>query len=381
MALTFQQKIEYLFAEVLANYGYTKLTDKPYYYRKNIAVQTKVFFEEYTDDNVEDAKQSFEIHFGFHSYFTNKVMTTHPIAFPEGYDEFAFDRLSDHPDFLPQVLEFNINSNLDELKAKWAPYVENFVTAYGFVKSSDEAIDICLEKLRFGHLDKYFQRTKDKVRYEKWYRKNNAEEIKTDTITETQIKENCALAMRSNREIQKANFEPHFAMPEMLGKVCDWINDMNYYETMGSGVELFNNGRKHTEEWITDKKISNQFALFASANSDNTHLLLWNKDDGTMPVVSIGEGGVAKVVTANLEDFFELLAIGYYELGDDISIEPVYPNEDTKQFRNNSKFRDFYAKTFNTEIPKTGASIKERAEKIDNFYKWLCNNYEPWKEW
>jgi hypothetical protein len=381
MAQTFTQKIEYIFGEVFANYGYNSLPDKPYYYIKSNGTQTNVFFEEYVDENAEDEHQTFEINFGFHSEVTNKVMTPDPLEFPEAFNAFAFDRLSDHPDFAPNILEFNSDSNLDELKIKWVPFVKRFVNDFANIKSNDEGIDICIEKLRFGQLDRYFQRTKDKVRYEKWYRKSNAEEIKAGNINEVQIVENCALAMRSQREIQKANFEPHFAMPKMLGLVCDWVDDMNYYEWMGSGVELFDNGRRHTEEWITDKKISNQFALFASANSDNTHLFVWNKDVGTMPVVSIGEGGVSEVVTASIEDFFELLAIGYCDIGDDITVEPVYDSEELREFRNNRKFRAFYTETFKKEIPSNGAAIEERAEKVGNFYEWLCDNYEPWKEW
>jgi hypothetical protein len=381
MANTFKQKIEYLFGDVLAEFSYAKLSDKPYYFRKSNGIQTNVFFEDHTDDNADDDHQTFEINFGFHSDVTNKVLTPAPIEFPEAFNAFAFDRMSDHPDFTPSILAFKSDSNLDELKEKWLPFVERFITAFDNVKSNDEGIDVCIDKLRFGQLDRYFQRTKDKLRYEKWYRKTNAEEINAGNITEAQIVENCALAMRTQREIQKANFEPHFAMPEMLGLVCDWVDDMNYYEWMGSGVELFDNGRRHTEEWITDKKISIQFALFASANSDNTHIFLWNRDDGTMPVVSIGEGGVAEVVTASIEDFFELLAIGYYEIGDDINIEPVYESEELKEFRNNRKFRSFYTETFKKEIPSTGAAIEERAEKVGNFYEWLCDNYEPWKEW
>jgi hypothetical protein len=376
MAQSFQQKIDYLFGEILSKYAYVKLADKAYYYRRNGDIQTNVFFENYAD-----ASQSFEINFGFHSDATNKVMTPFPYEFPEGFNDFAFDRLSDHPDLAPNVLAFSKDANLDELKVKWTPFLERFINAFQNVTSNDEALTICIDTMRFGQLDRYFQRTKDKVRYEKWYRKSNADEIKAGNITEAHIAENCALAMRTQRQIQQANFEPYFTMPEMLGIVCDWVDDMNYNNAMGGGVELFDNGRFHTEEWIKYKHISNQLALFASANSDNLHIFLWNKADGTQPVVSIGEGGVAKVVAANIEDFFELVAIGYYEINDDVSLEPVYPNDDAKLFRDNTKFRKFYTDTFKKEIPANGAAIEKRAEQVGNFYQWLCDNYEPWKEW
>jgi hypothetical protein len=381
MAQSFEQKIQMVIGDYLLENGFTKLADKLYFYKKEHGVHTNFFVEEIVDDKPTDEQQQFEISFGFNADYANKVMSPYVVEYPEGYGNFAFARISDHNAFLPAILEFSSVTNLVDLKNKILAVVEPVVMASKNFKTNDDAIDFIIDTKMYGRLDAYCVRTKDRVRYERWYRNNNADEIKNGNITEEQIKMKAASEIRSTREKQMVNFAPAFKFPEAWGKCCDWVDEMHYTDWMGAGFEHFNSGKETLKHFVTEEGIQDRFAVFGHS-ADDSLFAVWQQDNGALPVIYLGEGGVARVITSSIEDFIDLLVINYRDVEHaDISTEPVYDNDEIKEQFNNRAFQTVYKNVFGKEIASNGAAIKAKAASCDNLFDWLIANSASFKEW
>jgi hypothetical protein len=381
MKQTFQEKIQIVLGNYLLENGYKKLEDKLYFYKKENGIQTNFFVEEEVDDKPDDEHQKFEINIGLNSDEINAYMNPDAEQNPEGYANFAFNRVSDNPKFLPNKLEFKSNTNVDNLKEKVVNYLAPMITAIGSFKNNNDALDFIIDNNFYGRLDAFFIRAKDVSRYEKWYRNSNADDIKNGVITEEQIKSRCETELRTIREKQMDNFVPDFDFPEAWGKCCDWVEDKHFTEWMSAGFEQNETGKHTLTHFITEENIQNRFAAFGQS-SDDCIFAVWKQDDGRLPVVFLGEAGTAKILAESIEDFIDLLAIGYrYVEADDITIEPIYDDEETKEHFNNKAFRDFYTHTFKKEIATSGAEIKARASTCDNLFDWLMTNSAHFKGW
>jgi hypothetical protein len=381
MKLTFEEKVQIVVGNYLFENGYKKLEDKLYFYKKENGIQTNFFIEDEVDDKSDDEHQKFEINIGLNSDEINAYMNPDAVQNPEGYANFAFNRVSDNPQFLPSKLEFKSNTNLDNLKEKVVDYLAPMVTAISSFKNNNDALDFIIANNFYGRLDAFFIRAKDVIRYEKWYRNSNADDIKNGIITEEQIKSKCATEVRTVREKQMDNFAPDMNFPEAWGKCCDWVDDMHFTNWMCAGFENDDTGKNTLTHFINEENIQNRFAAFGHS-SDDSIFAVWKQDDGRQPVVFLGEGGTAKILAESIEDFIDLVAIGYrYVEADDITIEPIYDDEETKEHFNNRAFRDFYTHTFKKEIATSGAEIKARASTCDNLFDWLMTNSAHFKDW
>jgi hypothetical protein len=150
---------------------------------------------------------------------------------------------------------------------------------------------------------------------------------------------------------------------------------------MSAGFEQDETGKQTLTHFIKEENIRNRFAAFGQS-SDDSIFAVWKQDDGRMPVVYLGEGGTAKIITESIDDFIDLLAIGYRCVeSDDITIEPIYDDTETKAHFNNKVFREFYTNTFKKEIATTGIAINKRALTCDNLFDWLMINSTSFKEW
>jgi hypothetical protein len=108
---------------------------------------------------------------------------------------------------------------------------------------------------------------------------------------------------------------------------------------------------------------------------------LWHSDKKNAPIVMLGEAGSARVIAENMDDFIQLLAVGYYEIEvADYDAEPAFP-EGADHWKN-PEFQAFFKKKFKKDVPKTGAEIVARKTTTDaEFFNWLCENDALWKPW
>jgi hypothetical protein len=56
--------------------------------------------------------------------------------------------------------------------------------------------------------------------------------------------------------------------------------------------------------WLTDPVIQDRFAVFGQT-ADLNMFAVWKQDDGKMPVVLVGQAGLARVLAADMDDFIQ----------------------------------------------------------------------------
>lgn len=90
----------------------------------------------------------------------------------------------------------------------------------------------------------------------------------------------------------------------------------------------------------------------AEAAGDGSILALWRSGDSTL-VVLLGGDGAMGIVAESIQEFLELLAIGYDELPDmTLGCSPEDPLEV-------GEFRDWLIETFGIDVPEVWPEITE----------------------
>jgi hypothetical protein len=176
------------------------------------------------------------------------------------------------------------------------------------------------------------------------------------------------------------NFTKGIKVPKSWEIVLDW-SEKNIGKVIGGHFEIIensNNMLKHVVDM--DGKAAKQLAVIGE-NGSSEVFCLWQKDKKNAPVVMLGEAGSARVIAENMDDFIQLLAVGYYEIEyADYDTEPTFP-EGAEHWKN-SEFQAFFKKKFKKDVPKTGAEIMARKTTTDaEFFNWLCENDALWKPW
>jgi hypothetical protein len=176
------------------------------------------------------------------------------------------------------------------------------------------------------------------------------------------------------------NFTKGMKVPKSWEFVLDW-SEKNIGKVIGGHFEIVensNNLRQHLVDM--GGKAAKSLAVIGDNGADNV-FCIWQKDKKNAPIVMLGEAGSARVIAENMDDFIELLAVGYYEIeAADYEHAPVFP-EGAGHWKN-AEFQAFYKKKFKKDVAKTGAEIAARiTAKEDEFFNWLCDNDALWKEW
>jgi hypothetical protein len=182
------------------------------------------------------------------------------------------------------------------------------------------------------------------------------------------------------KEKVKINFTKGIKVPKLWETVLEW-SEKNVGKVVGGHFEIIENSNNMLKHLVNmEGNAAKSLAVIGDNGADNV-FCIWQKDKKNAPIVLLGEAGSARVVAENMDDFIQLLAVGYYEIeAADYNLEPVFP-EGTDHWKN-PKFQAFYQKKFKKEVPKTGAEIVARiATKDADFFNWLCGNDELWKQW
>jgi hypothetical protein len=176
------------------------------------------------------------------------------------------------------------------------------------------------------------------------------------------------------------NFTKGIKVPKSWEIILDW-SEKNVGKVIGGHFEIIENSNNMLKHVVNmDDKAAKYLAVIGDNGADNV-FCIWVKDKKNMPVVMLGEAGSARVITENMDDFIQLLAVGYYEIEvADYDAEPVFP-EGAEHWKN-AEFQAFYKKKFKQEIPKMGAEIVARITTQNaDFFNWLCDNDDGWRQW
>jgi hypothetical protein len=176
------------------------------------------------------------------------------------------------------------------------------------------------------------------------------------------------------------NFTKGLKVPKLWEIVLDWA-EKNIGKVIGGHFEIIENSNNILKHLVNmDGKAAKYLAVIGDNGADNV-FCIWQKDKKNAPILMLGEAGSARVIAENMDDFIQLLAVGYYEIeAADYDAEPVFP-EGAEHWKN-AEFQAFYKKKFKKEIPKTGAEIVARITTKDvEFFDWMCENDDTWKQW
>jgi hypothetical protein len=176
------------------------------------------------------------------------------------------------------------------------------------------------------------------------------------------------------------NFTKGIKVPKSWENVLDWA-EKNVGKVIGGHFEIIENSNNMLKHLVNmDGKAAKYLAVIGDNGADNV-FCIWQKDKKNTPIVMLGEAGSARVIAENMDDFIQLLAVGYYEIEvADYDAEPVFP-EGAEHWKN-PEFQAFYKKKFKKEIPKTGAEIVARiTTQNEVFFNWLCDNDDGWRQW
>jgi hypothetical protein len=367
-------------APFLLSNGFSQQAGERYFYRVIDDINVNISVEPIDDRDATDDHQSFTITCGLFSQTVHTVIGRGLDPFPKGYELLVQLELSDLAGYNGQKLELKSNTDRPRFEGR---LLENLQLAVDFLAKHSERsalFDLGIERHQ-SRLQTYFYRIKDRVNYERYTRSFCAQQLASGEMSEAQLQEKVTLELRTTREKQMANFQPDLPFPDSWGRVCDWVDDLNNATVISGDFELDDDGKTTLTYWLMDPVVQDRFAVFGQT-ADLNMFCVWKQDDGKMPVVLVGQSGLARVLTATMDDFIQLLAIGYYSPAcDDWSQPPVFDSPEIAEQWKNTKFQQFYTATFGKEIPKTGQEIADRASGCDDLFAWLVANEESWKQW
>jgi hypothetical protein len=128
------------------------------------------------------------------------------------------------------------------------------------------------------------------------------------------------------------------------------------------------------QHWAKPNSLAAQKIAVIGETSEQNLFCVWKADKKNMPIVFIGEGAEYRVLAANIDDFIQLLAVGYHTVEwADFDKPPVFDAQNERW--KNPKFQAFYTKKFKKNIPATGREIVDRKGSSDeDFSKWMTEN-------
>jgi hypothetical protein len=343
------------------------------------------FIFNFNAEVVDDSAENFSFYVQCGIYYTHfqEILKLEQEKFPRAASNFFYKTLDE---ILPNhegVIVLTDTTNTEDLSKKLLAALQKALDLYAKVVDKSTLVDLSLEHDLLTNYDnrfRYFKECNDQY-YVTKYAELITEKTKNDAYQSSFFKKELLRVANIGTlsEKFKANFPSKFPIPKSLQLVANWA-DKNARTTISGLFEFDDNGKETIKHWIYDKKVAKQFAVFGQT-ADLDMFCIWKHENGTFPIVRIGNGGSANVLTANMDDFIALLAINYYEVEvADLSIEPVYDDEAAKKNFENTAFRQFYTETFKKEIQKTGKDIIAKVADKKEIYTWLCANYQAWNE-
>jgi hypothetical protein len=362
----------------LTKNGYT--LNENYFYKNQDG-----FIFNFNFEVVDDSPENFKFFIQCCIYYQHfqEVLKLDQEEFPKGYSNFFYKTQDQFNPKLEGVILLTTETKSEILATEIQMSLQNAIDLFAKVIDKNTLVDLSLELDLFTNYQnrfRYFKECNDAY-YTTKYAELITEKTKDDAYQSAFFKKELLRVANIGTlaEKFKANFPSKFPFQKSLKLVADWA-DKNERTTISGLFEFDDHGKETITYWIKDKKVAKQFAVFGQT-ADLDMFCIWKHENGTFPIVRIGNGGSANVLTANMDDFIDLLAINYYEVEvADLSIEPFYDDEESRNNFENTAFRKFYTETFKKEIQKTGKDIIAKVADKKEIYTWLCANYQPWNE-
>jgi hypothetical protein len=388
MKLVFKDIITTQIAPFLASKGFeimdinseTNITlgiESFYFYHIDGDLNRNFYFEGNSDNNAE--KYEFTLNFGIYSYsFYQTIGYPHNDApnglgnpYYLGSDELLSDRV------------LTKNTNIDDFVKALLTALQVTLDKHKMIDTVDALIPVCISQSKniynYRNLIRYLKitdkkevldqyvaamRTADGSPVPDWMMKDITELLDTTILKEKVIN----------------NFTKGIKVPKSWEIVLDWA-EKNIGKVIGGHFEIIENSNNMLKHLVDiDGKAAKCLAVIGE-NGSSEIFCLWQKDKKNIPIVLLGEAGAARVIAENIDDFIQLLAVGYYEVEvANYDAEPVFP-EGADHWKN-PEFQTFYKKKFKKDIPKSGAEIVTKIGTKDaDFFDWICENDKIWKEW
>jgi hypothetical protein len=169
------------------------------------------------------------------------------------------------------------------------------------------------------------------------------------------------------------NFPKAIKLPKSWEAVLDWV-EKNPHTVIGGQFGINENSNNMVQHIASPNSLAAKNIAVIGETSEQNLFCIWKADKKNMPIVLIEEGPVYRVMAANIDDFIQLLAIGYYNVEwADFDNPPVF-NAENEHWKN-AKFQAFYTKKFKKNIPATGREIVDRKGFSDaDFSEWMTEN-------
>ena len=149
------------------------------------------------------------------------------------------------------------------------------------------------------------------------------------------------------------------------------LNCQGYWQ---ADLELFEYGRKRWGGLLSPESLA-QLEMFGQTGSGGIYAI-WQLGDGRRPVVYLCDEGLDTcLVSRNLQDFIELIAIGYYRFPIDSSLPPeLETDQEGRELL--AGFQSWAATTLQCKIPATGKSLTiHNSKDYPNFSEWLNHHW------
>lgn len=155
-------------------------------------------------------------------------------------------------------------------------------------------------------------------------------------------------------------------LPEPIAKICTFLDENDY--PISGCFELSKIGMDDMNYWFRNNLHAVQELIPFGRGACGDVYCLWltqGLSTDEAPVVMFGSEGELSVLAKNAKEFCKLLCLGYSEIGLEDHTVPGDEYEETEEFRN------YMLKTYNFNLPETGALIiKQANEAFPDFIEW-----------
>jgi hypothetical protein len=352
-----------------------------YFYKIDGDLNRNFYFESNSDNSAE--KYEFKLDFGIYPYSVYQTIGFPHNDAPSGLGNLYYIASEDIFADKSYWQKITNKTNIDAFAKAFLAALQGTLDTHKTIDSVDALMPFCIHQksnaynynyiIRYlkitdktAFLDKYVAalRTADGSALPDWMMKDVTALLDTTILKQKVIN----------------NFTKGLKVPKSWEIVLDWA-EKNVGKVIGGHFEIIENSNNMLKHWVDmDGKAAKSLAVIGDNGADNV-FCIWQKDKKNMPVVMLGEAGSARVIAENIDDFIQLLAVGYYEIEAAVyDSEPVFP-EGAVHWKN-TEFQAFYKKKFKKEVPKTGAEIvSQKTISSAEFFNWLCENDDSWTQW
>jgi hypothetical protein len=369
--------------DINSNTNITLGIESFYFYKIVDDLNFNFYFESNSENSPE--KYEFMIDFGIYSTEFNNTIGFPINSAPSGLgNTFCMnsESLSADGKYWKTI---NSDTNISDFSNSLVAVLQKTLDEHSSIKTIADLVTLCFNKpayfCTYGYMIRYLKITENQKildEYVAYLRTHTADGSDPSEYYLEDIKKLLDSIELKQKVIN--NFPETIKVPKSWLKVLDWV-EKNPHTVLGGHFEINDDSNNMIKHWFdADSEIMHNFAVIGETSSQAV-FSIWNKDKKSQPIVCFEEGGKAKVLTADIDDFIQLLAIGYYEIEmAEFDKEPIF--EEGTEHWENEKFKSFYKKTFKKDIPKTGAAIIARKGISDEILlDFLYENDSFWKQW